>query len=369
MNVFVLTSSRADYGIYLPLLKKIHAHHSFSLKLVVFGTHLSKFHGYTLKNIETDGFEVSAKIETVLASDEEESIATSMGLTMLKFATYWQQTKQEIDVVLALGDRYEMFAAVAASVPFNLPIAHLHGGETTLGAIDDKLRHSMTLMSKYHFTSTETHYLRVKELIGSDENVWNVGALSLDNLSTMQLLNAEEFKEKFLIDLSIPTILVTLHPETVAIGKNKKYAEATVAALTEASETYQIVITMPNADTAGNIIREEFLQFKENRKKVIIIENFGTQGYFTCIKYCAFLLGNTSSGIIEAASFGKYVVNLGDRQKGRLSGKNVINIPFDESQINSAIIKISQQKTELRDNLYFNGGASDKIISCLLDIK
>ncbi|UXX80604.1 UDP-N-acetylglucosamine 2-epimerase [Reichenbachiella carrageenanivorans] len=369
MKVFVLTSSRADYGIYLPLLKALDAHGKFDLNLIVFGTHLSKFHGYTIQNIYEDGFKIRAEIDTVLANDSEESIATSMGLTSTKFAAFWKNHQREIDLVFCLGDRYEMFAAVASSVPFNIPIAHLHGGETTLGAIDDKFRHAITLFSKYHFTATEVYAKRVEELTENNKFIWNVGALSLDNLESIKLLNKDEFNIKFKIDLNIPTILVTIHPETVALEKNREYVQAAIAALSQILNSYQVVITMPNADTAGNIIREQLLLFGEQHKRVILIENFGTQGYFTCMKYCSFLLGNTSSGIIEAASFRKYVINLGDRQKGRTMGKNVNNVPFSSEKILKQIIIIQQSPKLQTENIYYNGGATAKIVEKLLDVQ
>ena len=367
MNLYVLTSSRADYGIYYPLLKKLEEDNDFDLKLIVFGTHLSKFHGYTISAIKKDGFEIAAEIENVLSNDSEEAISTSMALTSMKFAALWKENKPNIDLVIALGDRYEMFSAIAASVPFNIPIAHLHGGETTLGAIDDKLRHSITLFSKYHFTSTEKYADRVKMLIGNETNVWNVGALSLDNITELTLFTKDEFLERFAIDLEIPTILVTLHPETIASGSNKQFAIEVVKTLEKQLVEHQVVITMPNADTEGNVIREEFINFGKN-KKVVLIENFGSLGYFSCIKYCSFLLGNTSSGIIEAASFGKYVVNVGNRQEGRLTGDNVIHVPIEEEAMVGAINFIKSAPLRNTDNIYYQGGATNKIIQVLKEL-
>ncbi len=162
MNILVLTSSRADYGIYLPLLKRLKSDNFFNLKIVAFGTHLSQQHGYTINQINKDGFELAYKVETVLEGDSPEIIVKSMALTVDKFATLWRKEKFSIDLILCLGDRYEMFAAVSASVPFNIPVAHLHGGETTLGAIDNSFRHSITAMSKIHFASTENHAQRIE---------------------------------------------------------------------------------------------------------------------------------------------------------------------------------------------------------------
>lgn len=364
MKIGVLTSSRADYGIYLPLLKKLRDDSYFEVSIIAFGTHLSSFHGQTIKQIQSDGFEVKYEIESMLLTDSPDAIATAVGLTAIKFADFWQKNKREFDLVFCLGDRYEMFAAVTAGIPFNIPFAHLHGGETTLGAIDNIYRHAITLASKYHFVSTEAYAKRVAEIVGSDENVIVVGALSLDNLGSLEMLGIDEFNEKWGIDLSRKTILCTFHPETVSYHANEKYAEELINVINVFKETYQILITMPNADTAGNIIRNTFCTNYNNDSKVFLIENLGSKSYFTAMKYCSFLLGNTSSGIIEAASFGKYVINLGDRQKGRAAGKNVIHTEIESSVMIDAMRKIPSISYDA-ENIYWNGGAADKIIEII----
>lgn len=334
IKVGVLTSSRADYGIYLPLLKALEQDEEFNLKLIVFGTHLSKLHGYTLSQIESDGYSAFRKIESLLLGDSTNSVSTSYSLTALKFSEFWEQNQNEFDIVFALGDRFEMAAAVAASVPYQVRIAHLHGGETTLGAIDNIYRHSISLSSVIHFVSTETFKNRLYQLL-DDQNakIFNIGSLSLENLRNIPLLTIDEFQKKWGIDLSLDTILVTVHPETVAFELNQIYSREVVKAIEQLSGKYQIVITMPNADTSGIIYRQAFNEISEKHKNIKLIENFGTQSYFTCMKYSRLLIGNTSSGIIEAASFEKYVLNLGERQKGRLCGENVLHLPFDAKKI------------------------------------
>ncbi|MDB4505928.1 UDP-N-acetylglucosamine 2-epimerase [Saprospiraceae bacterium] len=366
MRIAVLTSSRADYGIYLPLLKALKKDDFFDLKIIAFGTHLSRFHGYTIAQIEKDGFEVNEKLETLILGDSEEAISNAMGNTIIKFSSLWEKLKNKVDIVLALGDRYEMFAAVSASVPFNIKIAHIHGGEITLGAIDNKFRHAITLMSFIHFVSTKPYAEKIEALMGYSENIYNVGALSLDNLSDFKLLSTEEFKDRFKIDLSLPTILTTFHPETVSVGKNEAYAITLVEGLNILTKKYQVVITMPNADTMGNIIREKFNQLASRNSNVICIENFGTLGYFSCMKLCSFLLGNTSSGIIEAASFGKFVINLGERQKGRASGQNVIDTDITLENIQESISKIEQLGNVYKGkNIYHSDQSSVQIINAL----
>lgn len=366
MRIVVLTSSRADYGIYLPLLKALHAGEYFDLELIVFGTHLSRFHGYTVEQIEKEGFKIIERVESLILGDTKEAISNAMGNTIVKFSSIWQRLEKEVDLVFALGDRYEMFAAVTASVPFNIKIAHIHGGETTLGAIDNTFRHAITLMSSLHFTSTKEYAQKVASLIASDKNTYNVGALSLDNLTAFKLLNQEDFKNKYQIDISIPTILITFHPETVSVEKNASYAEILVNTFQDLSEEFQLVITMPNADTMGSVIRERFNELEGKKYSIIRIENFGTLGYFSCMKHCAFLLGNTSSGIIEAASFGKYVINLGNRQEGRAQSENIIDSNIKYSDILAAITDLKKKGISYKGtNVYHLKNSSQAIIKAL----
>ena len=365
IRVGVLTSSRADFGIYLPLLKALQKEEAFHLELIVFGTHLSKFHGYTVEQIEREGFKIAKRIESLLLGDTPSAIASAYGLTALKFAEYWQENEQSFDVVFALGDRFEMAAAVAASIPFGIKIAHLHGGETTLGAIDNIYRHSISLASLLHFVGAESFAKRLKQLLDDEKaSIYNVGSLSLENLKNIDFLSVEAFKNKWQIDLNIKTILVTVHPETVAYQKNLAYCEETIKALEQLANEFQIVITMPNADTAGMVFREAFETLAKKQQSIKIIENFGTQSYFTCMKYAKLMVGNTSSGIVEAASFQKYVLNLGDRQKDRLCGENVIHVPFNHDLIVKNTLEYATKEYN-GENIYFKSNPSEIIIQIL----
>ena len=368
MRVAVLTSSRADYGIYMPLLKKLEADQFFDLKLIAFGTHLSRFHGYTINQILEDGFSVEERLESLILGETEEAISMAIGVTITKFSSLWKRLKPNIDLVFALGDRYEMFAAVAGSVPFNISVAHIHGGETTLGAIDNKFRHAITLMSDYHFVATREYADKVTQLIGRSDAVYHVGALSLDNLNASKLLTLEEFKNNYQIDLSLPTILSTFHPETVSVEKSEHHANILTEVFDKLSRKYQIIITMPNADTMGMLIRKKFANLIKQNQNVTGVENFGTLGYFSCMRSCSFLLGNTSSGIIEAASFGKYVINLGHRQDGRIKSGNVIDCPIEEKSIILASKKISINPRWNGSNFYYKEGASKAIKNILKGI-
>lgn len=365
IRVGVLTSSRADYGIYLPLLRALNQDEEFDLKLIVFGTHLSKLHGYTLSQIESDGFSAFRKIESLLMGDSPNAVSTGYAVTALKFSEFWEENTSEFDIVFALGDRFEMAAAVAASLPYQVKIAHLHGGETTLGAIDNIYRHSISLSSTLHFVSAETFKNRLTQLLNDKRaRVFNVGSLSLENLANMPLLTIEEFKEKWEIDLSKDTILVTVHPETVHFEQNENFCEEVTLALKQLCARYQIVITMPNADTSGMVYRSAFEELGKKQKNIKLIENFGSQSYFTCMKYSKLMIGNTSSGIIEAASFNKYVLNLGNRQNGRLAGENVIHLPFDSDQILKNAIVYFQKRFE-GDNLYYRPNPSKNVLRIL----
>jgi len=366
MKIAVLTSSRADYGIYYPLLKLLKEDPFFDLEIIAFGTHLSVAHGYTLSCIEKDGFVVKHQIPTVPEGDKPSDIAFSIGDTIEKFSKLWNENK--FDLVFALGDRYEMFAAVSATTPFNIKVAHISGGETTLGAIDNVYRHSITLMSAYHFASTDIYKKRIIEITGSEEHAYSVGALSIDNLRNMKLLSPEEFKQKFNIDLSIPTILITFHPETVSFEKNEIYISEVTKALEKCSK-YQLVITMPNTDTMGNMIRSRFKDFIANASNAIEVESFGALGYLSCMKYCAFMLGNTSSGFVEASFFPKYVINLGDRQKGRLVTPNILTVPVKHEEIEQAIKKVESLKPLENLNIYGTGNASGQIVNILKQVK
>lgn len=365
MRVGILTSSRADYGIYRPLLKRLEDNPIFDLAIMAFGTHLSDRHGYTLRDIRNDGFDVDYEIQTLAEGDSEETISKMMALTATKFTPVWRSEKEQLDLVFCLGDRYEMFSAVSAAVPFNIPFGHIHGGETTLGAIDNTFRHCLTLMSDYHFTSHPAYTKRVASIQGNKKNIYTVGALGLDNMKTINLLSIETFKEEFKIDLSRPTILFTFHPETVNPERNEEHIQEIISALQNA-ERYQILITGTNTDTHNLLIRKALSSFSKQSSRIVkIIENMGTRGYFSAMKHCSFLMGNTSSGIIEAASLGARVINLGDRQKGRMAGSNVVTVAVQRDQITSKIQEIEKISTPVTENIYWHGGAAGKIIQIL----
>lgn len=365
MRIGVLTSSRADYGIYFPLLSKLEQDDFFELELIVFGMHTSELHGSSLDAIKKDKFKIAHIITGFTKGDSPQHIVEAMGQTILKFASVWTQSRY--DLVFALGDRFEMFAAVSSTVPFNINVAHIHGGETTLGAIDDCFRHSISLMSHYHFPVTEQYRKRIIELTGDEKNIFNVGSLSYDNLINLSLYSIIDFKEKFGIDLSIPTILITFNPETISFQKNERYVSELIAALAQTTG-YQFVITMPNADTMGNLVREKLSDFGKGNAAVKLVESLGTIGYLSCMKHCSFMLGNTSSGFAEAAFFPKYVINLGDRQKGRMLTPNIRNCKIEAGEIAKAIAEFDTVKLPSSIDVYGTGNSASRIIKTLKEI-
>jgi GDP/UDP-N,N'-diacetylbacillosamine 2-epimerase (hydrolysing) len=362
LKIAVLTSSRADYSILYPLLYNLKRDNCFDLNIIAFGAHISEKHGKTIELIRKDGFKIKDYFKTNPLTDKPLAISNSIAKTITNFSKIW--AKDKYDLVIAIGDRYEMFAACASSIPFNIPIAHIHGGETTKGAFDDCFRHSITQMSNIHFTCTEIYKKRVIDLKGSRKDIYNVGALSIDNLKSLKLYTKNEFKNLFKIDISLPSILITFQPETVNFKLNKQYIQSLIDALYEIKD-YQLIITMPNADTMGNYIRIELEKFITKSNNAIKIENFGTIGYLSCMKYCSMMLGNTSSGFIEASFFPKYVINLGKRQEGRIITANIKTIKINKKEIIKAIQEFKYFNPLKYNGVYGNGNAAKKIITIL----
>lgn len=360
MEIAILTSSRADYGFYKPLLQHQNKG-NIKFKLIVFGTHLSEKHGYTVQNIEEDGIEIALRVPHSFNGDSPLDISTTIGEIHAQFAKVWAE--HAFDAILCLGDRYEMYAAVSASVPFNIPVIHLSGGEETLGAIDNYFRHALTLIANVHFTNTQLNAVRVAEIKGNDKNVYHTGSLAIDNILKTELYSVEEFKDKFNFDLSEQFILFTFHPETVNYELNEKYAEEIIAFL--AASEMNVLATMPNADTFGSVIREKLIKLQQNQPRLFLYESLGSKGYYSALKYCQCVVGNSSSGIVEAASFKKYTLNIGDRQKGRERGNNVIECPVEASEIQKKIEFIGALPELDGKNIYGDGNAANSMIEIL----
>lgn len=361
MEIALLTSSRADYGFLRPLLKAAQKQKNLRLNLIVFGTHLSHKHGYTIKSIVDDGYKIYKKLKILPAGDNPADISKNMGEVHVQFAGLWKKNK--FDLILCLGDRYEIYAAVSASIPFNIPVAHISGGETTNGSIDNYFRNALTLMARYHFTNTAKNAERVKEIIGSDRGVFHTGSLAIDNILSTKVLTKNEFRRKFLFDIGQPFILFTFHPETVDYDQNRGFGKTIKKILSEA--TMPVLATLPNADTMGDLIADNIKAAAKKNPGVFVISSLGSAGYYTALKYCKFVMGNSSSGIVEAATFKKYVLNLGKRQDGRERNNNVIDVRMDEKSIRRAMEKIPTLEPLNGSNQYGDGRSAGRILNIL----
>jgi UDP-N-acetylglucosamine 2-epimerase (non-hydrolysing)/GDP/UDP-N,N'-diacetylbacillosamine 2-epimerase (hydrolysing) len=367
-TIGAVTVGRSDYGIYLPILRRIQADPDLKLHLIVSGMHLSSEFGLTVRAIEADGFEIDERVEMLLSSDTPEAIGKSMGLGTIGFAQAFARRRP--DILMVLGDRFEMHAAVVAALPFKIPVAHIHGGELTEGAIDDALRHSITKLSHLHFVAIEEYRSRVLQM---GEEPWRVivsGAPSLDNLLSLTLLSRRELEERFGLKLNDSPLLVTYHPVTLEHEQTEWQVGELLAAL-DASEM-PIVVTMPNADTSGRVIGQMIEGFAKVYPKAQVVDNLETQGYFSVMALAAAMVGNSSSGIIEAPSFGLPVVNIGTRQQGRTRGGNVIDVGYGRDEITKGIKRAiaPEFREQLRglQNPYGDGRASDLIVKHLKEV-
>lgn len=364
-RVGVVTVGRSDYGIYRPLLRAITQAPDLDLWLYVSGAHLSPLHGNTVAEIEADGFPIRARIPITLADDSPASVATTMGLGVLGFSQAFAD--QPPDLLVVLGDRMEMLAAVVATLPFNIPVAHIHGGEATEGAIDDVIRHSITKMSHLHFVATETYARRVIQM---GEEPWRVhvtGAPALDACAEMPLLPLAELEQRVGLPLKEAPLLVTYHPVTREPEQTEREFDALLAALRQWEQP--IVFTYPNADPGHAHIIAGIEDFVAAHERAVAVKHLGAQAYFSLMHCAAAMVGNSSSGIVEAASFALPVVNIGNRQKGRLRGPNVIDVVGDAQAILEAIRLAASHGFHSRlmgmQNPYGDGRASERIVHVL----
>ena len=337
-TIGVVTTSRADYTAYRPLLKALKADPEIALKLYVSGTHLSPEFGMTVGVIENDGFEIAERIEIMLSSDTPEGIAKSMGVALIGFGQAF--TRNCPDILVVLGDRYEMLSAALAALPFKIPVAHIGGGDLTQGAIDDALRHSMTKLSHLHFVSTEASARRVIQLGEDPSRVIVTGEPALDEILSAPLLSPEELKLGFELDIDIdqPFLLVTFHPATLEYEQAESQVDELLAALDEAQ--LPVIFTMPNADTAGRVIAARMQHWIElHPGKSAMVENFGPDAYHSVLRRAVAVVGNSSSGLIEAPSFKVPTVNIGIRQAGRTRAASVIDVSCERGEILAAIRK------------------------------
>lgn len=369
-KIAVFTGTRAEYGLLYWLLKDIQSDEDLELQLLVSGTHLSPEFGNTYTEIEQDGFAIDEKVEILLSSNTPIGVAKSMGLGVLGFADALGRLKP--DVLVILGDRYEALAAAQTAMILRIPIVHLHGGEITEGAYDDAIRHAITKLSYIHCTSTDEYRNRVIQLGEAPERVKNVGAIGLDHLSRSQLMTLDELSESLCFTLVKPFLLVTYHPVTLADEEPESSFQALLDSLDEFTD-YQIILTYPNADDGGRSIIPLLENYaKNNPSRVLAIQSLGQKRYLSAVKHSAAVIGNSSSGIIEVPSFDVATINIGVRQKGRLSAKSVIDCSPIKNEIvkaiNTGINKLYKINGEDIFNPYGKGDASGQIVTLLKEL-
>ncbi|WP_066055895.1 UDP-N-acetylglucosamine 2-epimerase [Robertmurraya korlensis] len=368
MKISILTATRAEYGLLKPIIKKMNLDSSFDVRVVVTGTHLSPEFGLTFSEIEQDDIKIDKKIEILLSSDTPVAIAKSMGLALVSFADYFDELKP--DLLVVLGDRYETLAVCTAAMNLRVPIAHLYGGETTEGAIDESIRHAITKLSYLHFTSTEEYRKRVIQLGEDPSRVFNVGALGIENIHNQTLLNKEELESSINFSLEKPYAIVTYHPVTLDANSSLSQFESLLDACKKFKEM-NFIFTKANADVDGRIINQLIDNFIEDNSNAIAFNSLGMKRYLSALKYGSIVIGNSSSGLIEAPSFGIPTINIGDRQKGRLQAGSVINCEPITSDIESAIsLALSNEFKNRASNVtnpYGDGNTSMKVISTIKD--
>ena len=365
-KICVVTGSRAEYGLFYPILIKIQESNKLELQLISTSSHHSTEYGLTYKQIENDGFNIDDKIKNLFLTDTKSSIVKSTGIATSLLSDSFDRLQP--DIVLLLGDRYETHAAATAAMLMNIPIAHIHGGEITEGAVDEQIRHSITKMSYLHFCSTKTYRQRIIQMGEDPARVFNSGAPGIDNIKNLNLLTKKILEKELNWKLASKSALFTYHPVTLKNNNISNEIEAILSILEKFD--FNILFTYANADAGGRLINqkiEEFCKIQPARYKVV--KSLGQIKYLSAMKYVDLLVGNTSSGIIEAASFKKPVINIGDRQKGRLRGENVIDCNLNSLQdsIKLALSISFRNKIKNLNNIYGTGAAADIILDKLIN--
>lgn len=364
--ISILTATRAEYGLLKPIITKLNRVKEFDVRIVVTGMHLSSEYGLTYKEIEQDGFNIDEKIEILQAIDTPSSITKVMGYAMIRFSDYFE--KLNTDLLIVLGDRYETLAVCCAAMNERIPIAHLYGGEKTEGAVDESIRHAITKLSYLHFTSTEEYRYRVIQLGEEPERVFKVGAIGIENILNTKLFSKNELENELHFNLEKPYAVVTFHPVTLEENNVKEQFEALLKAF-NAHKELNYIFTKSNADSNGKIINILIDKYASEHDNVIAFASLGMVRYLSALKYCDMVIGNSSSGLIEAPSFGIPTINIGDRQKGRLQSSSVINCKAEEEEIIQAInlakSNMVQEKARNTKNPYGDGNTSDKIVDTL----
>lgn len=368
-KICVVTGTRAEYGLLYWFLKEIESDKELQLQVIVTGMHLSPEFGLTYKEIEKE-FKINKKIEMLLSSDTSVGISKSMGLAQISFAESYDELKP--DIVIVLGDRYEIFSATSAAMIARIPIAHIHGGEKTEGAFDESIRHSITKMSHLHFTATNEYKNRVIQLGEHPSRVFNVGGMGIENIKRFKLLSKDEFEKLIEFKLNIKNILVTFHPVTLENSTAKEQFQQLLDAIDELEDT-NIIFTKANSDTDGRVINQMIDEYvTKNFQKSVQFTSLGQLRYLSALQYVDAVVGNSSSGLAEAPSFKIGTINIGDRQKGRIKASSVIDCEPNKDSILKSFEKLYSKEFQNSlinvKNPYGDGCASKKIVEILKNV-
>jgi GDP/UDP-N,N'-diacetylbacillosamine 2-epimerase (hydrolysing) len=367
-KICVVTGTRAEYWLLRNVIRRIHEHAEMDLCLIATGAHLAEAQGMTVNDIKADGFPIAVCIDLLAQDDTDLGMAKAVGQGIVSFADFYATAKP--DVVLLLGDRYELFAAASAAAMLEIPLAHIHGGETTQGAIDEYFRHCITKMSALHFVAAPEYAARVMRMGEQPGTVFNVGGTGVESIRTTKLLDRTELSAELGFSLEKPYALVTFHPETLADTTAAVQIKEVLAAL-EAwlTEGKSLIITKANADAEGQVINEALADFSRNNPAVLFCASLGATRYLSAMKHCEMVVGNSSSGIAETPSLHVPTINIGDRQKGRLMADSVICCPTKAESIIEAmrLASSAEWRARLADvvNPYGSGETSKEIVEIL----
>ena len=365
-KICVITGTRAEYGLMRWVMQGFKDDPELTLQIIATGMHLSPEFGLTYREIEKDGFQIDRKVEMLSSSDTPVGIAKSMGLGLIGFADALNELRP--DLIVVLGDRFEIFAAVAAALVARIPVAHLHGGETTEGAFDEALRHSITKMSHLHFVAAKEYRQRVIQLGEQPERVFLVGGLGVDNIKRMNLLDRAELEASLDFKLGQKNLLITFHPVTLENSTAADQMDELFAALAELKDT-KLIFTMPNADTDGRALIKMVEQFVAQHPNARAYTSLGQLRYLSCIAQVDGVVGNSSSGLAEVPSFKKGTINIGDRQRGRLHAESVISCEPNRSDITASLQKLYSPNFQASlnhvANPYGEGGASKLVVETI----
>ncbi|MGH4052853.1 MAG: UDP-N-acetylglucosamine 2-epimerase [Clostridium sp.] len=367
-KIAVLTGTRADYGIFYHVLKEIEKHDALVLKLIVCGMHLCPQYGMTINEIEKDGFEIADKFETILSSDTGVSMAKSIGLSIISMSECFDRIKP--DLLLILGDRAEMLAAATTAIYMNIPVAHIHGGEVS-GTVDESVRHAITKLSHIHFPANEDSKQRILKLGEKEKNIFVVGSPGLDNIKKTQYISREEILNRFNLE-DDKIFLLTQHPVATERDMVEWQIRETLDAVVELG--YQTIVSYPNSDNGGRKIISVIEEYRAKYPILKIFKNLSQVEYLSVLAIADVMIGNSSSGIIEAPSFKLPVVNIGSRQDGRLRACNVIDVPYGKESVIRGIKQAlydERFRKQLKNctNPYGDGNASCKISQIISEVK